>query len=514
MPPLPDATTLAELDPDGSADGSRTKLQCPFCTEYGIGQWIGRKPDLKRHFNKIHASNAQWTCKLGGGCSLTFDFHTAYDAHVKKEHGGVKDPNAKVNLCQQVVWACGFETCREIFEAKTDDHGPKVMNNYFEHVLGHVVSSASGRWSYTRRMRNLLHQELVRHAWKDCDRGPRDDLVWQPQSSSSLRKILETRHINDAMLLCKYAVLLGQGHAALAIPPFPFNVPLLSTCKMVSPSHDPRQDARFSKGGGLLSFGRKSSTKPSTPRPSGRITGSQPKSRINVLRSPQPQHASLMPVSAMRSPPPVPPIPPNLRSPQPISGQHPQHQYQQHQHQQMPHMHSSSMMNMFATTGPRLQPHQSYNPPSDFPMGPADTSSNPLGFNTHQSSLPDLDYHPLELYSGYQSLGEPPSIHQFLGGKDTDNSNNNSPQHSIMQHNVTQHYAQKVMPPTPNPSGDKQQQSQQQQRPRRNSSPGSDCRMGGESPVAGFAQPFQPGRHDQMGGRRRSSTTMDFVFAP
>lgn len=491
---------LAELDPDGSGDGSRTKLQCPFCTEYGIGQWIGRKPDLKRHFNKIHASNAQWTCRLGGGCNLTFDFHTAYDAHVKKEHGGVKDPDAKVNLCQQVIWACGFETCREVFEAKTDDHGPKVMNNYFEHVLGHVVSSACGRWSYTRRMRNMLHQELVRHAWKDCDKGPHDDLVWQPQSSSTLRKMLETRHVNDAMLLCKYAVLLGSGHPTPTIPPMQFSAPLLNTCKIVSPSHDPRHDARFSKGGGLLNFGRKSS-KPSTPRPSGRITGSQPKSRINVLRSPQTQPASLMPVSAMRSPPPVPPIPPSLRSPQPISGQH--HHQQQQQHQHMPNIPSSSMMNMFTTSAPQLQGLQSYNSPAEFPMGPAESTTS-LGF-ADQSGLQSLDYHPLELYSGYQSLGEPPSIHQFLGAKD----DGPQPEHNIIQHNVTQHYAQKAV------TADKQQQHH---RPRRNSSPGSDCRMGGESPVAGYAQPFQVGggRCEQLqrGGRRRSSTTMDFVFAP
>ncbi|KAH8901866.1 hypothetical protein BR93DRAFT_384853 [Coniochaeta sp. PMI_546] len=485
VPPLPDATTLAELDPDGSGDGSRTKLQCPFCTEYGIGQWIGRKPDLKRHFNKIHASNAQWTCKLGGSCNLTFDFHTAYDAHVKKDHGGVKDPDAKVNLCQQVVWACGFETCREVFEAKTDDHGPKVMNHYFEHVLGHVVSTACGRWSYARRMRNLLNQELVRHAWKDCDKGPLDELMWQPQSSSMLRKMLETRHINDATLLCRYAVLLGSGHPAHAMPPIQFNAPVLNTCKIVSPSHDPRHDARFSKGG-LLNF-RRSSGKPSTPRPSGRITGSQPKSRINVLRSPQPQHASLMPVSSMRSPPPVPPIPSSLRSPQPMSGQN------------MPNVASSSMMNMFATNAPPLQGLPSYNSPSGFNMGSSNSATS-IGF-PDQSGMQSLGYNPLELYSGYQSLGGASSLNQFLGAKDDHGGRIDN----VVQHNATQHYALKT---TANPGVDKQH------RPRRNSSPGSDCRMGGESPVAGFSQPFLPGRHDQQGGRRRSSTTMDFVFAP
>ncbi|KAB5531419.1 hypothetical protein GE09DRAFT_384925 [Coniochaeta sp. 2T2.1] len=511
VPPLPDAATIAEMDPDGSGDGSRTKLQCPFCTEYGIGQWIGRKPDLKRHFNKIHASNAQWTCKLGGGCHLTFDFHTAYDAHVKKDHGGVKDPDAKVNLCQQVVWACGFETCREVFEAKTDDHGPKVMNNYFEHVLGHVVSSACGRWSYSRLMRNLLHQEIVQHAWKDCDKGPLvDDLMWQPQNSSILRKMLETRHISDATLLCKYAVILGSGHPAPTMPPFQFNPPQINTCKIVSPSHDPRHDARFSKGG-LLNFRRKA--KPSTPRPSGRITGSQPKSRINVLRSPQPQHATLMPVSSMRSPPPVPPIPANLRSAQPLSsGQHissGQHLSSgQHISSGPPHIpnmpSAQNMMNMFATTAPQLQGLQSYTSSPEFNLGGADSAAS-LGFND-QSGLPDMDYNPLELYSGYQSLGAPPSLHQFLGSKDDHTGRTDQlTQHNI-QHNVTQHYAQKVLPNNNNMNPDKQHQL----RPRRNSSPGSDCRMGGESPVQGFSQPFLP----HQTGRRRSSTSMDFVFAP
>lgn len=499
LPPLPDAATLAELDADGSGDGSRAKLQCPFCTEYGIGQWIGRKPDLKRHFNKIHASNAQWTCKLGGGCSLTFDFHTAYDSHVKREHGGVKDPDAKVNLCQQVVWACGFETCREVFEAKSDEHGPKVMNNYFEHVLAHVVSPACGRWSYSRRMRNLLHQGLVQHAWKDCDKGLHDELVWQPQSSSVLRKMLETRHIGDAMLLCRYAVLLGSGHPAPTTLPAQFSAPVLNTCKIESPSHDPRRDTRSSKGGGLLNFGRKSS-KSSAPRPSGRITGSQPKRSLNALRSPIPQPASLMPVSALRSlPPAVPPMSSILRSPPPVSGQQ-----QHHQHYHGSRISSSSVMDMFTTSSPQLPGQQSYDASSAFSMGAAESTTS-LGL-ADQSGLRSLDYNPLEVYSGYQSLGEAPSPpHQYHGPKE----NGPTQHHNIAQHDITHHYAQKPIPPPPNPGADKQHYP----RPRRNSSPGSDCRMGDESPVAGFAQPFQhPDRGDQ-GGRRRSSATMDFVFA-
>lgn len=514
-PPLPDATSIAGSDENlDGGDGSRTKLQCPFCTEYGIGQWIGRKPDLKRHFNKIHASNAHWTCKLGGGCNLTFDFHTAYDAHVKQDHGGVKDPDAKASTCQQVVWACGFETCREVFEAKTDDHGPKVMNNYFEHVLGHVVSSACGKWSYSRRMRNLLQQAIVRDAWKDCDKGSVEELLWQPQNSSILRKMLETRHINDAILLCRYAVLLGSGHSAPAIASTQFSVPLINSCKIVSPNHDPRRDARFSKGSSLLNkFSR--SSKPSTPRPSGRITGSQPKNRVTVLRAPA--QLSTIPPPTMRSPPVnnfhFPPMPMPVRSPPPV-----------------PNMPSSSMMNIYnsnaPTSAPQIDPMPSYSSPSDFNMGSVDGTSTPMGFADH-SPLPTLDYHPLELYAGYQSLGEPPSLHQFLSVKDDHNSPTATvPQnyaHSTQSANSTHHYAQKIpadnnLPQqhyaqkTPQPSTEHKQQ--QHYRPRRNSSPSSDCRMGGESPVQGFAQQYLPGRQDLSNtGRRRSSTTMDFVFS-
>ena len=68
---------LKEVDVEPPSDGSRTKLQCPFCLEFGVDMRIGRKPDLKRHFHKIHATNAQWVCKLNGGCNLSFDFHTA-----------------------------------------------------------------------------------------------------------------------------------------------------------------------------------------------------------------------------------------------------------------------------------------------------------------------------------------------------------------------------------------------------------------------------------------------------
>jgi hypothetical protein len=245
-------TTAFPADSPSGADSAKTKLACPFCAEFHIDQRIGRKPDLKRHFIKIHSLNAQWICKLQGGCNLSFDFAAAFDAHVKDAHGGIKDPDARVNTCAQVVFACGFERCREVFEAPTDAQADATMHAYFDHVLAHLAapSVSVGRWTYSRRIRNLLHQEAVRAAWKDCSDGHRGhELVWEPQRSSVLRKMLECRHLGaDMGMLCRYAVLLGSGRHAPAVAPSNFAAPVLNTCTLVSDCHDPRRDERFAKG--------------------------------------------------------------------------------------------------------------------------------------------------------------------------------------------------------------------------------------------------------------------------
>lgn len=236
---------------DASADGAALRYQCPLCAEAGIDKPIKRKTDLKRHFNNIHASDSHWVCKfqIGGGCGATFDFQAAYEEHVKREHNGFKDLDAKVNLCQQVVFACGFERCREVFEASTDADGRAVRAHYFEHILSHLSAGHGVHWSYCRRMRNLLRQSIVYATWKEYDRDT-VDLTWEPESSSLLRKVLECRHLIDVRLLCSYAIHLGSAGTTFAppVPPVELAMPLLNDCALVSHCHQPRQDIRFLQG--------------------------------------------------------------------------------------------------------------------------------------------------------------------------------------------------------------------------------------------------------------------------
>jgi len=240
----------AKVEPDdepATCSGALSKkgdnLRCPFCAEMGIDMRIGRKPDLRRHFVNFHGTNHFWLCQLtfSGGCGMGFDLKAAYEAHVRQLHGGVKFSDAKVNLCQQVVFACGFESCREVFEADTDAQGPTMQKDYMAHVLAHLVQGPPSPWSYSRRMRNLLRQRLTKELWAPWDRNY---LVWDPQSSKTLQKMLECRHLVDAATLCKYAALSGSKPSAPPVPPPGFGVPLLNTC--ADACHNARADKRFS----------------------------------------------------------------------------------------------------------------------------------------------------------------------------------------------------------------------------------------------------------------------------
>ncbi|KAK3934755.1 hypothetical protein QBC46DRAFT_70311 [Diplogelasinospora grovesii] len=233
----------------GSREGQRGKYECPFCLEYGIVKGTTRTQDLLRHFHNFHQENSQWICKIGGGCGLSFEVRAAYERHTKEDHAGVKDPDAKVNLCQQVAFACGFESCRQVFESPTDEEGPGCGKEYFKHVLDHIKRSRTDRWSYSRRVRNLLHQTQVREQWRIFHDAFKKEtgrqLAWDPQSSGLLRNLLECRHLVDVPMLCRYAVLLGSIVGAPPVHPNNFMLPLLDTCRVGC--HRPQDDPRFKK---------------------------------------------------------------------------------------------------------------------------------------------------------------------------------------------------------------------------------------------------------------------------
>ncbi len=367
-----------------AADGYELKLQCPFCIEFEIDRPIGRKPDLKRHF-KTHATDAQWICKLGvgGGCNFSFDFRAAYEQHIKQDHDGPRDPDARVNLCQQVVFACGFDRCREVFEAASDRDAPAKRSQYFEHVLTHVSNPSHGKWSYSRRIRNLLHQRLVSAAWKERGRGNEQELSWQPQSSGILRKMLECRHIADVPMLCKYAVLLGMRRdaEAPAVPPSNFLIPVLNTC--TASCHNPHQDLRFPDSQGIAAaIGRpkKASQQGRADQQVGQALAGQPMFH---------HHAPATTATALSAP----------------FGQP-----------------SGPMLyqGMFHQTG---APHVTSAPQYHVEMHASfvvnSNGSQQAGVMMQQPYQPSQS-HPLELFTGFNSLGEPPSQSRVIMDMDDD----------------------------------------------------------------------------------------------
>ncbi|KFA48292.1 hypothetical protein S40293_08812 [Stachybotrys chartarum IBT 40293] len=227
----------------GSANASKQKgaFMCGFCKEEGIQKTCTRKNDLKRHIEDFHNMNAQWFCRHRG-CQMVFDWQTAYKTHLKVAHGGSRMSldDGKLALCPQTVFACGFETCSQVFEASTDDDAGTVFKEYVGHVVKHFDEGAnSGEWTYSTRIRNLLRQAGVMRAWNNSSwpEAERNRLKWSPQTSGILRKRLETRHIGDLQLLIQYAILTGTDPSGVHKFTEDFITPVREECQMSIPGH-------------------------------------------------------------------------------------------------------------------------------------------------------------------------------------------------------------------------------------------------------------------------------------
>lgn len=231
--------------PTSSTPKVKAAFKCGFCDEEGIVKTCTRKNDLKRHIEDFHNMNAQWFCRHRG-CQMVFDWQTAYKTHLKTAHGGSRMSldEAKVNLCPQVVFACGFENCLQVFEAPGDTEAPQTFKEYVSHVVKHFdEGSQSGEWSYSTRMRNLLRQAQVNAAVADMGDLSRYQLEWLPQTSGVLRKRLECRHIGDVKLLVHYAVELGTNNRITPKFREDFVTPIKDSCSSSGPGHIARKAA-------------------------------------------------------------------------------------------------------------------------------------------------------------------------------------------------------------------------------------------------------------------------------
>ncbi|WYZ42681.1 hypothetical protein EsH8_VI_000380 [Colletotrichum jinshuiense] len=247
-----DVPTQTNTTPDAassttSASKQKGAFMCGFCKEEDIVKTCTRKNDLKRHIEDFHNVNAQWFCRHRG-CQMVFDWQGAYKTHLKQAHGGSRMSldEAKVNLCPQVVFACGFDNCLQVFEAQGDSNASSTFKEYVSHVVKHFdEGSNSGEWSYSARIRNLLRQVQVQSAWNESmwNEASRASLQWSPQTSGILRKRLECRHIGDVKLLVQYALVLGSDAGSVGKFREDFVTPVVDTCTMHMPGHRSRQQS-------------------------------------------------------------------------------------------------------------------------------------------------------------------------------------------------------------------------------------------------------------------------------
>lgn len=241
------STHSSEIASVTNAAKQKGTFMCGFCKEEGILKTCTRKNDLKRHIEDFHNTNAQWYCQHRG-CNLVFDWPTVYKTHLKHTHGGSRAnlDDAKVALCPQTVFACGFETCIQVFEAASDSDASALFKEYVAHVVKHLdEGSNSGEWDYSTRMRNLMRQSGVLRAWQNSSwpEADRNRLTWLPQNSLNLRKRLETRHLGDVQVLVQYAVALASNHNGGKEMHQHFPIPVQDDCRMQINGHKPRQPA-------------------------------------------------------------------------------------------------------------------------------------------------------------------------------------------------------------------------------------------------------------------------------
>ncbi|KAM6514728.1 hypothetical protein FSOLCH5_008968 [Fusarium solani] len=230
--------------PAPHAPKQKGSFTCGFCREEDIQKTCTRKNDLKRHIEDFHNTNAQWFCRHSD-CNMVFDWQTAYKTHLKQAHGGSRMTldEAKVNLCPQTVFACGFENCPQVFEAPSDDDADSTFKEFVAHVVKHFdEGSNSGEWTYSGRMRNLLKQSGLVRAWANSSwpEEERNRLQWHPQSSGILRKRLETRHLGDLQLMVQYAIALGSEPSSITKYREDFINPVKDQCRQPIPGHKSR----------------------------------------------------------------------------------------------------------------------------------------------------------------------------------------------------------------------------------------------------------------------------------
>ncbi|KAL0936288.1 uncharacterized protein CTRU02_208503 [Colletotrichum truncatum] len=283
---------------------SRKPIECPICAVYDVYVGFGRKSDFKKHLQNFHNTDCVWVCPKKS-CRMIFDFEKAYVTHFKIEHDDAYPPadQVKQELCPQVVFACGFIGCKEVFEAPTDTEASSTVEKYFDHLAGHFDKrSVTSEWTYYQQIQNLLRQRSLKDEWKHTlwDKTARNQLRWQPRSSGDFKKLLECRHLLDVPKILHAAWTLGQTsfsspeHPA---PEFPGEAtrPLRGSCVFSTKGHSELHTAHYIPAGPQTMFSLKKNLFPvnvaTVSHPPQRVIPDEPDS----LEYPHPGTALVLP---------------------------------------------------------------------------------------------------------------------------------------------------------------------------------------------------------------------------
>ena len=219
------------------ADSPRSQLApskywCPLC-EDAVG--FARKADCKRHVFRDHCTNSRWEC-TDGACTELFDSKKNYLVHAKETHNIVKpQPDThRRDLPPQMVFACGFEKCKDkVFETTDDYAATKLADRYADHVSKHFDEGATRfDWRYSVMIKNLLHQPALKERWKEIlPKKQRIQLSWNPRSAGHLRQQLEWRSWDNIVATLQDAIRLGSQAMSFSVQPvisMPNDTPFLS----------------------------------------------------------------------------------------------------------------------------------------------------------------------------------------------------------------------------------------------------------------------------------------------
>lgn len=270
---------------DGTSDSASRHYECVLCLESKAPGFpldtddpsrVDSIGDVRRHLGRYHLNFSQSRCL--GGCNKIFNWQRAFAIHDcdgSTGIGGKFNTKYSVLAYNQVVFACGFRGCGQVFDGSTRRSMREVKQGYLNHIRLHYKEPgfAEEHWSFTTRFRNLLRHRFPERTVQ----GLPQDLVWELESSHHLLARLETRRLPvDLEAFLSEIIDAGRQHPGEIT---------VQACRTPPPS--PADE--------LTAIDQASTTSPTNSlpiRPAKRCRGRPKKSDSNELHTPLKRPAS------------------------------------------------------------------------------------------------------------------------------------------------------------------------------------------------------------------------------